>query len=309
MANCRICLENTSSPDSYHPECLQGLFGVQSLPRLVGIERGNLSRLASEMAGKMSISGVQEKLSLALSPDNRELRVAPTGGRYILKPEPAGYSSVPQNEHLTMLLASLVGIETPPFGLVWLPDNSPAYIIKRFDRTDDGNKLHVEDFCQLSQVPLKDKYRGSGEVCVRILRQYASEPLVEIRKLFKLLLFSWWVSNGDHHLKNLSLLITPAGMRCLAPAYDLLCTRIIIPRDKDLSLPIAGKKSRLTRATWSKFADYCGITQRAADRVLSEQVDALEPSVERIGNSFLPGPLQADYIRIVRENTTILAAP
>ncbi len=94
-----------------------------------------------------------------------------------------------------MLMASLVGIETPPFGLVWLKDQTPACVIERFDRLDDGSKLHVEDFCQLSESPLKDKYRGSGELCVRILRKYALEPLIEIRKLYKILLFTWWVAN------------------------------------------------------------------------------------------------------------------
>ena len=101
-----------------------------------------------------------------------------------------------------MRLAELVGIEVPPFGLVELKDKAIAYIIKRFDRLDDGTKLQVEDFCQLAEKPIRDKYQGSGELCVRILRKYASEPLIEIRKLFKVLLFSWWASNGDQHLEE-----------------------------------------------------------------------------------------------------------
>ncbi len=207
-----------------------------------------------------------------------------------------------------MLMASLVEIETPPFGLVWLKDGSPAYIIKRFDRIDDGRKLHVEDFCQLSEIPLKDKYQGSGEECVRILKKFASEPLVEIRKLLKVLLFSWWVANGDQHLKNLSLMITSEGVRRLAPAYDLLCTRLVIPKDRHLSLSIVGKKAKLTRDNWLEFADYCGITSRAAERVISEQVSALAPSIELIRNSFLTDELKEQYVEIINVNTSILAA-
>jgi len=205
-------------------------------------------------------------------------------------------------------MASLVEIETPPFGLVWLKDGSPAYLIKRFDRTDDGHKLHVEDFCQLSEIPLKDKYQGSGEECVRILRKFASEPLVEIRKLLKVLLFSWWVSNGDQHLKNLSLLITPSGIRRLAPAYDLLCTRLVIPKDRHLSLSIVGKKAKLTRKTWLEFAAYCGIAGKASDRVLAEQVNALGPSIALIRNSYLSDALKEQYIEIINVNTAILTA-
>ena len=58
-----------------------------------------------------------------------------------------------------------------------LKDKAIAYLIKRFDRLDDGTKLQVEDFCQLAEKPLRDKYEGSSELCVRILRKYASEPL------------------------------------------------------------------------------------------------------------------------------------
>jgi serine/threonine-protein kinase HipA len=102
------------------------------------------------MAGKMSISGAQEKVSLTLSKDKTSLEVAPTGGRYILKPETTRFSSVPQNELLTMRLARLVSIEVPPCGLIRLKDGSPSYIIKRFDRQENGEKLQVEDFCQLA---------------------------------------------------------------------------------------------------------------------------------------------------------------
>ena len=63
-----------------------------------------------------------------------------------------------------MQLASLPGIEVPPFGLIQLKDSTTAYLSKRFDRFDDGSKLQVEDFGQLALKPLKDKYDGSAEL-------------------------------------------------------------------------------------------------------------------------------------------------
>lgn len=264
-------------------------------------------RLATDMAGKMSISGMQEKVSLKLSDDKSQLAVAPSDGRYILKPEPSRFAFVPQNEHLTMSLARLVGIEVPPFGLFELTDGAVAYLIKRFDRGDDGAKVLMEDFCQLAGKPLRDKYDGSGELCVRILRQFASEPLIEIRKLFKMLLFSWCVSNGDQHLKNFSLFTQAGGIRRLTPAYDLICTRLPIPGDRSLALTIGGKKSNLSRKLWLDFARYCQIPERAAVRLLSEQVEALEPAVALIHNSLLPDDLKAEYEAILRENTEQLS--
>ena len=308
MPACGVCLKPTSGSERYHSACLQRLLGTGTFPKFDTIDLGTLYRQAAEMAGKMSISGAQEKVSLALSPDLSELRLAPTGGHYILKPEPARFASVPPNEHVTMLMASLVEIETSPFGLVWLKDGSPAFLIKRFDRLDDGSKLQVEDFCQLSESHLKDKYRGSGEQCARILKRYASEPLIEVRKLFKVLLFSWWVANGDHHLKNLSLLTAHDGLRQLSPAYDLVCTRLVIPTDMDLSLPIGGKKTKLTRNSWLDFAAYCGLAKKAANRLLTEQIDATQPAIEMIRSSFLSGDQQERYVEILNESTAVLTA-
>lgn len=304
---CLICLEGTSGKEEYHPACLEMLFGTGTLP-VLDVELAKLYSLAaSKMAGKMSISGAQEKVSLTLSRDRSALEVASTGGRYILKPETSRFSSVPQNEQLTMLLARLVGIEVPPFGLVKLKDGATAYIIRRFDRLDDGSKLQVEDFCQLAGKRLRDKYDGSAELCVRILRRYASEPLIEIRKLYQLLLFCWWTQNGDMHLKNFSLITTRDGIRRLSPAYDLVCTRLVIPNDT-LAMPIGGRDRNLTRRKWLNFADYCQIPEKAAKRVISEQIKALKPALHLISASYLPDDMKQQYQDIVRENTDILAA-
>ena len=305
MATCRICLKPAAKDLDYHAECLESLFGTATLP-VLDIELSKMMGLAAEMAGKMSISGVQEKVSLRLSDDKSRFEIAPAGGRYILKPEPSRFAFVPQNEHLTMRLAELVGIEVPPLGLVELKDKAIAYIIRRFDRLDDGTKLHVEDFCQLGEKPIRDKYQGSGELCVRILRKCATEPLIEIRKLYKVLLFSWWALNGDQHLKNFSLVRTTEGRWRLAPAYDLACTRLPIPSDRDMAMPICGKRSNLAKPQWLEFAEYAGIPARAAGRLLQEQIDALEPALRFIDSAFLPEDLKSQYRDIVRQNTELL---
>ena len=304
MNACQICLETCNNDEQYHPACLETLFGSPSLPWL-GFSLPSLMRVATEMAGKMSISGAQEKVSLRLSDDESRLEVAPRGGRYILKPEPARFAFVPQNEHLTMCLAKLTGIEVPPFGLMKLQDGAVAYLVKRFDRQDDGTKLAVEDFCQLAEKPIRDKYDGSGELCVRILRKFATEPIIEIRKLFQMLLFTWWVANGDHHLKNFSMFTQLNGRRQLTPAYDLLCTRLPIPGDS-LSLTIGGKKSNLTRKSWMDFAIYCQIPPKAAIRLLNQQAVILDEAVSLIRASYLPDDLKGEYEEIVRENTATL---
>jgi len=304
MTVCLICLKPTKGAD-YHAECSQSLFGVGTLPKLE-LDVGDLYALAAEMAGKMSISGVQEKVSVRLSEDGSKLEVAKTGGRYILKPEPIRFSALPQNEHLTMCLASLVDIETPPFGLTRLKDGALAYVIKRFDRLDNGGKLAVEDFCQLSEARLKDKYNGSAEKCVSILQKYATEPLVETRKLFQQFLFGWWVANGDMHLKNISLITRPDGTRKLTPAYDLVSTRVALPKDDTMALKIGGRHKKFTRRDWLDFAKYCQLPIKVAERLLDVQVKALGKATEIVQRSYLPEKKRDAYEKVLRERTAAL---
>lgn len=308
MSTCLVCLRPARGQAEYHPRCLESLFGTKKLPRL-DLELRELFAAAAAMAGKMSVSGVQEKISLALSADRERLVTATTGGRFLLKPESLRFSALPQNEHLTMRLAGLVGIETPPCGLVRLKGGEPAYLVRRFDRLADGTKLAVEDFCQLSELSAEDKYRGSAEGCVRILRSYATAPAVEIRRLFELLVFGWWTSNGDMHLKNLSLLTRADGSRVLSPAYDLVCTRLVIPDDDAAALAMGGRNKKFTRARWLEFAAYCKLPPAVAERILADLVQALPAALDLVGRSLLPPEQQAQYEAILRERTAILAAP
>ena len=115
-----------------------------------------------------------------------------------------------------------------------------------------------------------------------------------------------YVSN-DLHLKNFSLLTEPDGLRRLAPAYDLVCTRLVLPHDS-LALPVGGKEKNLTRRTWLDLAAYCKLPEKAARRILDEQVRALEPSLTLIDRSFLPDRLKEQYAAVVQASTSILAA-
>ena len=90
---------------------------------------------AAARADKMSIQGVQPKLSAVLSPKKSGFEIVDRGGRYILKPQVPAYFQVPENEDLTMRLAANIGIEVPLHGLVYSKDGSMTYFVMRFDRS------------------------------------------------------------------------------------------------------------------------------------------------------------------------------
>jgi serine/threonine-protein kinase HipA len=309
MSVCLICLgepERRPRLGSYHRRCLNELFGASIIPE-IDVELAKLHTLGLAMVGRISLSGVQRKISLGLSDDRKTLQVALGPNRYILKPQTETYPSMPENEHVTMKLAALVGIDVPPCGLFPIKDGSMAYLVRRFDRLPTGRKVRQEDFCQLAEKPPKEKYEGSAELCARLVRQYASEPGIEMWKLYRLLLFNWWVGNGDAHLKNFSLLVGLDGLQKLSPAYDLVATRLVIPNDP-LALPVGGKKEGLTRGDWRALADYCEIPARAQERVNLNLVRALERADSMIGRSALPESMKGDYRALIRSRTDTLRA-
>ena len=301
---CHICLGDGAVDDGYHPRCLRGLFGTETAPA-IAIETSKLHTAALAMVGHTSLSGVQKKISVSLSVDRATLQVATLGGRYVLKPQTGIYPHLPENEHLTTRLAMLVGISVSPHGLIELADGTLAYIVRRFDRSTDGRKLHQEDFCQLAQLSPKHKYDGSAELCARLVRRYASEPLVEILNLFRLLVFAWWSGNGDMHLKNFSLLTGMDGIVRMTPAYDLVCTQLVIPHDP-LALPLQGKDANLGRGVWLRFAKYCALPDKAALRVLDRQVSALDSALGLIDRSFLPEDYKQTYRHLITQRTAAI---
>ena len=72
-------------------------------------------------ACKMSIQGVQPKLSAVLNIKNGFFETIDLNGKYILKPQHPYFPELPQNEDLTMRLASSIGIEVPLHGLICTP--------------------------------------------------------------------------------------------------------------------------------------------------------------------------------------------
>lgn len=220
--------------------------GNRTFPSQLTFSRKDVVMFRQDAVTRMSISGVQDKISLKLVRGN----LLPTDhdGEYILKPIPSAVilfyaSDVPANEHLTMQIAQRVfGIATPPNACLPLSDGELAYIVKRFDRRD-GQKLRQEDFCQLSNRTevtrgRNYKYDGSYEEAGRILKQYCKAYRAEIEKLFERILFCYAFSNGDAHFKNFSLIETAWGDFVLTPAYDLLATSLHFPQEAPLALDL-----------------------------------------------------------------------
>lgn len=241
---------------------MKDLFGVEYLPE-INLTLSEVSIKAQKMAGKLSISGVQPKLSMGLNPKNRELEVVSRGGEYILKPQVPTFPNLPQNENLCMGIASNVGIDVPPHSLIKLKDNSWAYIVKRFDRDKKG-KIHQEDFFQILEK--KDRYEGSLEEIGKKLSQISEIPGLDVQFFYERVLFFFIIGNGDAHLKNFSIIYNRSEHIRLSPAYDIVSSKLVIPEEEDFALSMNGKKNKITGNDFNKFLAFLKIPNKEINR-------------------------------------------
>lgn len=238
----------TENFSTYSPKCLRNMFSGKKVSHVLPYELPQQSEEVAEQfmenRKRISISGVQEKLSFSIEKNTLRLTKFGEQGEYILKPIPRDLKKVdqvPANEHLTMQIAKQVyGLNTAENALIFFKNGSAAYITKRFDVKKNGSKLGIEDFASLAgktkdNAGANFKYAYSYEALGLLIQKFVPAWRIEIEKYFSLVVFNYLFSNGDAHLKNFSLLESASGDYFLSPAYDLVNTKLHVD-DSDFAL-------------------------------------------------------------------------
>lgn len=257
---------------------------------------------SSKRAGKMSVQGVQAKLSARLQISNSRFNIVDINGTYILKPQSDTYEQLPENEDLTMKLANIIGIDKPLSGLVYNKDESLTYFIKRFDRYSRGKKYRLEDFAQLTGNTRDTKYDWSMEKLIPVIEKYCTFPVIEKIKIFQLTIFSFITGNEDMHLKNFSL-IEQGDIVKLSPAYDLLNTTIALPNPiEEFALPLKGKKRNLNKFDLINYyaTERLGINDKSISKILDRIHSNLIIMHKMIDKSFLTESNKEQYHNILK---------
>jgi serine/threonine-protein kinase HipA len=302
MNRCPITYEALADGETYSLQGLKLLNRNLTSFKPLELTADQQRKEAISRAGKMSIQGLQLKLSVVLRIREGRFEVVDRGGRFILKPQSLDFPELPENEDVTMRLAAAVGIEVPVHGLVRSIDGSLTYFIKRFDR-DGRDRLPVEDFAQLSGESRETKYDSSMEKVAAVIEEFCTFPALERVKLFERMLFSFLVGNEDMHLKNFSL-ITRGEKVELAPAYDFLNTTIALNAAKEeLALPVKGKKSKLTRNDLLNYfaRERLEINQGVLNDILSRFAKALPAWRELLDHGFLSAEVKQKYASVLTE--------
>lgn len=303
MCKCLYCYRPLSIGEvDFHPACAKKFFGTKEVPSL-DYTLKEIDSLASQVIEEQtSLTGVQPKLSLHLNKHEGSQRLTVVGlwGGFIMKPQTEAYPQLPEVEDLTMHLAEVAKIDVVPHTLMRMVDDSLCYVTRRIDRTSKGEKIAMEDFCQLTERQTEYKYKSSYEAIGKAILHYSSVPKMDMTNFMEVVLFSWIVGNNDMHLKNFSLYEPKEGKPRLTPAYDMLNAAIVNPRDKEeLALTLNGKKSKIKADDFIKTATTLGLPENVMQNLFTKYKALEGKFVTCITNSFLDEELKEAYVELI----------
>ncbi|WP_198305227.1 type II toxin-antitoxin system HipA family toxin [Arcobacter vandammei] len=284
---CLGCLAtNKKLKNSYCQKCIKELFD-SIVPNPLNFDRLEFSQKRAELSSRMSISGVQDKISLRF--ENKDLIPTATNGKYILKPISSDVhikneKDVVANEHLSMQISKQIfKIQTAICGLIEFSDGELAYITKRFDYDESSNlKYDQEDFAGIMEISPSShgenyKYDACSYVdCAKMIKKYVASSVVSIEDFFKRVLLNYLICNGDAHLKNFSLYSKANSSEYfLTPNYDLLNTRFHInEKYGDMALVLLDEYS----STYLKYGYYT----YEDFKIFAKQIDLKEVRFNKI---------------------------
>lgn len=310
MERCLYCYQPLEQHETdFHSRCSKKIFGTAT-PPLLPYSKADIESLALEVVrSQVTITGVQPKLSVDLKKEKggeKRFTIVGLWGGYILKPQTEQYTNLPENEDLTMHLARLAKINTVPHSLIRFKDGSLAYITKRIDRDKKGNKIPMEDMCQLTEKLTEQKYKGSHEQIAKKIVEFSAYPVLDLINYVEVLLFCYLTGNADMHLKNFSL-YKKIKETTLTPAYDLLSTKLVIPEDtEELALTLNGKKRKLKRSDFDNLLKTMKVEDKVIENTYNKFRKVLPLWYDFIEISFLPNQMKIDYKALIEHRSSIL---
>ena len=308
MSRCLYCYRDMDAAvyGDYHPECIKAFFGTKDAPALP-YRLDEMEKLAREAVQlSVTVPGVQPKLSLGwiktVLKDGHNGRLTimdALEGLYILKPQNSKYRQMPENEHLSMKLAELFRINTVPSNMIRLASGELCYITRRIDRKKDNSRIHMIDFLQI--LELEDKYLGTMEIVGKTIGELSVNTLMDKLHFFELALFNFIIGNNDMHLKNFSMWLSDIGW-VLAPAYDLLNVKIILPEDEeDTALLLGGKKLNFNKGYFDQFGKVLKLNEKQINSVY-RKLDSWLPRAKQLTDiSFLNDENKSQYKELITQ--------
>ncbi len=234
-----------------------------------------------------SVGGARAKALIAIKRDANhkieEIRpgdiMQPKGYSYwLLKIDGANKQNLGEGEGMGKIefayyqLAKQAGIEISESTL-HEENNRFHFLTKRFDRTDNGEKIHMQTFGALAGIDYKIQKASNYETLFKVMKRLHL-PYQQIEQQYKRMLFNVVARNHDDHVKNFSFLMSENGRWQISPAYDICFS--YSPRDTWTNVhqsSINGKYDNFTKEDLFDFAKRNGI--KKSNSILEEVVSAV----------------------------------
>ena len=180
-----------------------------------------------------SAGGARAKAVIAWNPENNEVRSGQVkAGRgleyWLLKfdgvsgnkdkelEDPKGYGAI---EYAYYQMALDAGITMTPCRL-FEENGRRHFMTKRFDRLEDGGKLHMQSLCGMAHYDFNQAGAYGYEQALQVIRRLGL-PMASIEEQFRRMVFNIVARNQDDHVKNIAFLMDRSGNWSLAPAFDM----------------------------------------------------------------------------------------
>lgn len=181
----------------------------------------------------------------------------------------AGYGRVEMAYHL---MAKDCEIEMMECRL--LEENGRAHFMtKRFDRTPDNEKLHIQTFCALMHYDFNEIHTFAYEQLFQLMRVLRL-PYPQAEQLYRRMVLNVIARNCDDHTKNFSFIMNKRGEWRLSPAYDVC--HAYSPDSIWVShhaLSVNGKRQNITRNDLLSVAQQMNI--KKADSIISQVAEVV----------------------------------
>jgi serine/threonine-protein kinase HipA len=149
------------------------------------------------------------------------------------------------------------------------------FMTRRFDRSDDGAKLHMQSLAALAHYDYTAAGAYAYEQAVDVMRKLAlSQP--ELEEQFRRTVFNVLARNQDDHVKNIAFLMDKKGRWSLSPAFDVIYSYNpagIWTSTHQMS--VNGKRDDFALDDLLAFAAFCGIKSARARRIVDSVLDAV----------------------------------
>jgi serine/threonine-protein kinase HipA len=183
--------------------------------------------------------------------------------------DPQGFGLIEYAYHLMALDA---GVEMAPCRL-HREGGRAHFMTKRFDRTDQGEKLHMQSLAAMMHFDFNQPDAWSYEQALQTIRRLRL-PMADVEQQFRRAVFNVIARNHDDHVKNIAFLMNKAGVWRLSPAFDVAYS--YNPSGAWTSrhqMSLNGKREGFGVDDLIALAETAGIKPAKARRII-EEVDA-----------------------------------